>query len=243
LCKELNREESMFARIHEKLGTAGFIIAVVALVAAMTGGAYAAANGLNSKQKKEVTKIAQTEAKKFAKAGPSGAVGPAGSKGADGAQGSQGPQGSPGVAGPQGPAGLQGIPGEEGETGFTETLPPGKTETGAWVMSVGESLSGVASISFAIPLSASISITNIAVMERGEAAKPGCTAGTAQSPQADPGFLCVYTGQGTLGPAIVVKAGTSPLGIGADSSGAYLEAGGAGEGIVSGTWAVTAPTS
>ena len=32
----------MFDRIHQKLGTAGFVISIVALVAALGGGAYAA---------------------------------------------------------------------------------------------------------------------------------------------------------------------------------------------------------
>jgi hypothetical protein len=99
----------MVSRIHQKLGTAGFIIAIVALVAAMGGGAYAAKGALTGKQKKEVQKIAKKEAKKeakkFAKAGPAGATGPAGpagSKGGDGAQGPTGPQGAKGDKGDPG---------------------------------------------------------------------------------------------------------------------------------------------
>ncbi|HEY2716133.1 MAG TPA: hypothetical protein VGI73_07925 [Solirubrobacterales bacterium] len=120
----------MFSRIHQKLGTAGFIISIVALVAAMTGGAYAASNALSGKQKNEVKKIAQTEAKKYAGApgatGPQGAAGDKGSAGSNGATGPQGPQG------PTGPQGPQGLRGPAGQTGFTETLPPGETETGSW---------------------------------------------------------------------------------------------------------------
>ncbi|HVV72142.1 MAG TPA: hypothetical protein VHI52_11700 [Verrucomicrobiae bacterium] len=59
-------------RIHQKLGTAGLIVAIVALVAALAGGAYAAGGGLSGKQKKEVTKIAQVEAEKFAGDGSAG---------------------------------------------------------------------------------------------------------------------------------------------------------------------------
>jgi hypothetical protein len=93
----------MFNRIHQKLGTAGFIISIVALVAALGGGAYAASGGLNGKQKKEVTKIAQTEAKKLAgKPGPAGATGPAGPAGPAGAAGKEGAKGDQGNAGTDG---------------------------------------------------------------------------------------------------------------------------------------------
>ena len=53
----------MLTRIHRKLGTAGFVISIVALVAALGGGAYAASGGLTGKQKKEVEKIAKKYAK------------------------------------------------------------------------------------------------------------------------------------------------------------------------------------
>ncbi|MBA3867401.1 MAG: hypothetical protein H0X42_13840 [Solirubrobacterales bacterium] len=52
------------SRIHQKLGTAGFIISIVALVAALGGGAYAASGGLSGKQKKEVEKIAKKDSAK-----------------------------------------------------------------------------------------------------------------------------------------------------------------------------------
>ena len=85
----------MFKRIHQKLGTAGFIIAIAALVAALGGTAFAAAK-LNGGQKKEVEKIA----KKFAgKDGAPGAAGTNGKDGAVGAGGKEGPKGSEGAAG------------------------------------------------------------------------------------------------------------------------------------------------
>ena len=83
------------SRIHQKLGTAGFVISIVALVAAMGGGAYAASGGLNGKQKKEVEKIA----KKYA--GKPGAAGPAGSNGSNGAKGDTGATGAEGKQGPK----------------------------------------------------------------------------------------------------------------------------------------------
>jgi hypothetical protein len=268
----------VISRIHQKLGTAGFVISIVALVAALGGGAYAASGGLSGKQKKEVAKIAQTEAKKFAgkpgAPGATGAAGPAGTAGGAGAKGDKGDQGSTGKAGGPGPAGksvevgpagagecpsggtiveVEAEPatqqfvcnGEDGQTGFTETLPSGKTETGAWALpaSSGE---GVAPISFAIPLSSAVNISSVEIMASGEAAKPGCTGGTSQSPKADPGFLCIYTGLGSLGSGpIVIRAGASgpaAVELGAGTTGGYLQATALTSmvGTVSGTWAVTA---
>jgi hypothetical protein len=147
-------------RLREPFGKAGLTVAVIALVFAMLGGAYAA-TGLNSKQKKEVKSIA----KSFQGAGPAGAQGPAGAKGDAGAAGANGKDGTNGANGKNaeaipfsgsktigsvtctegglevksagattlvcnGAKGIQGEPGEDGETGFTETLPSGKTETG-----------------------------------------------------------------------------------------------------------------
>lgn len=151
----------MFNRIHQKLGTAGFIISVVALVAALGGGAYAASGGLNGKQKKEVEKIA----KKYAGApgangtnGANGAKGDTGTNGTNGAKGETGSQGNPGTNGKSvtatpiasgGPkceerggvevkqegaaSGAQVCNGEPGILHPDETLPSGATETGTFV--------------------------------------------------------------------------------------------------------------
>lgn len=137
----------MLSRLHNKLGTAGLVVAVVALVAALAGTAIAAA-GLNSKQKKEVTKIAKKFAGKRGPTGPAGPAGAAGAAGKDGAvgpvgpAGATGPAGSAGPTGPTGKTGANGTPGPTGPTGATGvtgapwpaggTLPSGATETGAW---------------------------------------------------------------------------------------------------------------
>lgn len=47
----------MFSKFEQRFGTAGLVVAIVALVFAMVGGAFAA-TGLTSKQEKEVKKIA-----------------------------------------------------------------------------------------------------------------------------------------------------------------------------------------
>jgi hypothetical protein len=111
--------------IREPFGKAGLTVAILALVFAMVGGAYAASGGLTGKQKKEVEKIA----KKYAgKTGPAGSQGPAGPAGAKGDTGTNGKDGTNGTNGKEGPEGKQG---KDGTTGFTETLPSGETETGS----------------------------------------------------------------------------------------------------------------
>jgi hypothetical protein len=81
----------MLHRIHQRLGTAGFVISIIALIAALCGGAYAASGGLTGKQKKEVKKIA----KQFA--GTPGAPGAAGTPGSNGTNGKDGAPGKEGV--------------------------------------------------------------------------------------------------------------------------------------------------
>jgi hypothetical protein len=138
--------------IREPFGTAGLIVAMIALVAALGGTALAAAK-LNSTQKKEVEKIA----KKYA--GPAGKAGANGTTGSNGAAGAKGDAGAAGGAGAAGAAGTSvttkaiptGVAGKcnkqggvevasasptvnvcNGTTGFTKTLPSGETETGVW---------------------------------------------------------------------------------------------------------------
>lgn len=95
----------MISRIHRELGTAGFVIAIVALIAALGGGAYAASGGFTAKQKKVIRKIA----KSVAKPGPQG---PAGAPGAQGLPGAQGAKGDNGTNGTNGTNGAPGAPGE-----------------------------------------------------------------------------------------------------------------------------------
>jgi hypothetical protein len=212
----------MFNRIHQKLGTAGFIISIVALVAALGGGAYAASGGLNGKQKKEVEKIA----KKYAgKPGANGATGPAGAAGAKGDAGAAGAAGTAGAGGSPGSpgaavtgtaitaggvcgAGVTGVKytlsgtstnvcsGKNGTTGFTKTLPAKEAETGTWAISntPSTSLGGVkAAISFPIPLEAALPETAVHVVLVGQVGPPECEEGTSEAPAAAPGNLCIYT--------------------------------------------------
>ena len=195
----------MLSKLHQRLGTAGFVLAIVALIAALAGTAFAAV-GLNAKQKKEVTKIA----KKFAgKPGPQGPAGP------------QGPQGAPGPRGETGPRGEPGEEGEQGEEGSPwtagGTLPIGSTETGAWTLPfIAESGVPIGAETYDVPISFPIQLAGPldgahvhfidqfgkeVFFENGEAKEldPTECLGTVAEPTATPGNLCVYTRQLALG--------------------------------------------
>jgi hypothetical protein len=144
----------MLHKIRKHL-TPSTAIAFLALVFALTGGAFAATGGGGSSH----GTLTATTAKK--KAPPKGPRGPAGPKGATGATGAAGATGATGPGGPAGPTGAtggngengkegtpgtkgttgtkgeQGIQGIPGTTGYTDFLPAGKTETGAWSLSGG----------------------------------------------------------------------------------------------------------
>jgi hypothetical protein len=165
-------------RLKEPFGKAGLTVAILALVMALVGGAYAA-GGLTSSQEKQVKKIAQ----KYA--GKPGATGPAGAAGTNGTNGTNGKDGAPGANGENGKSAEAGTPftgtktigsvkcenggvpvksaspetavcnGKNGTTGFTKTLPSGETETGVWSAAFTATAAGQESldpISFNIPL-------------------------------------------------------------------------------------------
>lgn len=135
--------------IREPFGKAGLIVAIVALVAATVGGAYAATGGqplatssgkhhkknknkksnagLNGKQKKQVKNIAKSEAKKYANSNPgaAGATGPQGPAGAAGAKGDKGEKGDNGTNGTNGANGTNGVNGESVEA-FPTAGEPGE---------------------------------------------------------------------------------------------------------------------
>lgn len=243
----------MLNRIHQKLGTAGFVISIVALVAALGGGAYAASGGLNGKQKKEVEKIA----KKFAgKTGAAGATGPAGAQGPQGAAGANGKDGSNGANGAPGAAGLPGAKGEPGP--LVTQVPSKKTLKGAWSVG-GEGAQLLASISF--PFAVSPAPNSVIVRESGElgflvestgfkealagqeAIEAFCP-GSAASPEAKPGNLCVYTEKEESGTEVGFQLSKLVAGWGNPSEyGASVPVfNGSGEAkLAKGTWAVTAP--
>lgn len=183
---------SMFKRFKERLDASGpgLIVAVIAMVLALTGGAFAAAGKLTGPQKKEVKKIAKQYA---GKPGAPGATGPAGKDGTNGTNGKDGTNGTNGEDGksvvvasvPKGTPCKEGgvtvevegsgvkksiCNGEEGEKGeegspWTAggTLPPGATETGTWAYTATTAdTKGVhVPLSFAIPLSGRLEEENV----------------------------------------------------------------------------------
>jgi Collagen triple helix repeat (20 copies) len=250
----------MLSRLRDQLGTAGFVLSIIALIAALAGGAYAASSGLTGKQKKEVQKIAQTEAKKVAgnTPGPTGPAGPAGAKGDKGdtgAAGSAGSQGNAGPQGPTGPAGPAGAKGDKGETGFTKTLPEKETETGFWARQETSPANETVRIpvSFSIPLTVAPTPIYVKGNEVSATHCPGRgtegATGLVGTPEADPGFLCVYGGdESEIDPTEVVRfftfkneGGTFGLELGASTAGTVMTVGCAAFCNVAGTWAVTAP--
>jgi Collagen triple helix repeat (20 copies) len=149
----------MFLAIRKRISPAT-VVAFMALVFAMTGGAFAASSGgggsTGPKATASVTPLtsaAKAKAKPKAKVGPRGPAGPTGAKGAAGpagpagpagAAGAKGENGAPGAAGAQGPAGAPGAPGKAGENGEQGpegspwpaggALPSKSTETGAFLI-------------------------------------------------------------------------------------------------------------
>ena len=250
----------MFSSIRKRVKlTPSGVIAVMALVFAMSGGAYAAGKYLITSTKQIKPSVL---ASLKGKSGPAGANGSNGANGAAGEKGASGPQGPQGQQGQQGPEGKAGEPGKEGKagatgtTGFTETLPAGKTETGTWTLS---STTGVAriEISFPIPLEhkaepilePALDETQVHYVKKGEAASASCGENQAAGfgvpvPTAAPGNLCIY--ETTLLGAPVepsdLHIGDPANGRkGAGATGALFWFSTSGEAQGWGTWAVTAP--
>lgn len=247
--------------IGDRLGSA-HAIAIVALLVAVGGGAYAATGGgipgpggvINSCYAKRSGQLRVISANKrcnrrlerrlkWNQKGPNG------------------PKGTTGPRGPQGIQGIQGVKGDKGDTGatgatgpvgpITGTLPSGVTLRGHFAIR----LATVAAqrvdsfIAFGFTLASAPTVNFI---ENGGAVPAGCTGGTVGNPQAQPGNLCVYEGPSdtNLNTAagsfsVFNAAGTADT---ADTFGAGLRAtalnGTAGapvDTLFRGTWAVTAP--
>jgi hypothetical protein len=238
-------------RIHQRLGTAGLIIAVAALALALTGAAIAAGGALSAKQTKEVTKIAKKYAGKPGASGAQGPAGPAGANGKDGVSGAPGANGKS-VTVTEIPTGEAteceerggAMVAEEGAVSGTEvcngspwavgTLPTGATEAGVWIVVAGN----VAPISFPVPLSAGIAENHVKKVAEGVTPPAECdnaegAAASPANPEADPGFLCIFVGEGSV-PVVAFDPGGS--GLAAGRAGAVLGFTANGS---SGTFAVT----
>jgi hypothetical protein len=228
------------------------VVMTLALVFAMTGGAYAAKKYLITSTKQISPSVLKSL---VGKAGPAGTQGPAGPQGvagssgakgetgAAGKEGAQGKEGPVGATGPGGTTGAKGATGPAGPKGVTGepwtaggTLPSGSTETGSWWMPAG-SAPQYASISFPVPLAADIEESHAKFIPVGGTVPTECEnsghAGTASplNPEASKGYFCVYAGAGTIEePAAFLfhKAGTEAFtgpDTGASTAGSIVFAG------------------
>jgi hypothetical protein len=257
----------MFSSLRNRFGAPG-VIAIIALVFAMVGGAWAAKGGVIIKKLSQISPSVQKQLK--GKAGPPGPAGPTGSAGA---KGDTGAKGDPGAAGksvalttiPTGVLECEEFGGVKvevegagssnkvcnGQTGFTETLPEGKTETGAWSARVFAAGLTVSQLPFAIPLSAPLdgehvhifTEVNFADFDEGGAGTVGCT-GSKEAPSAPNGHLCIYgvdleQGGHLMEFTEVDDPGTNTFTKGASVAGAMIQAGFNGFDWAAGTYAVT----
>jgi hypothetical protein len=154
------------------------VVATLALVCAMSGGALAANHYLLNSSK-------QISPKLLAKL--KGRAGARGRTGATGATGPTGPAGPAGATGLQGPAGQPGAPG----LSALSTLPSGQTETGVYYMGQNNAVEKApieTAVSFPVPLATTLPPHN-AVYQLATGTSPHC----AGPGRAEPGFLCIYS--------------------------------------------------
>jgi hypothetical protein len=197
----------MIKRIREPFGTAGLLVAIVALVFALAGGAYAANNIGASTSKAKQGK--QGKPGKPGKPGAPGATGPAGPAGPAGAKGDTGSAGAAGTNGTNGVSVISTVAtvGEcpAGGTKFTSasgtskacngspwtaggTLPAEATETGSFFAPANSEPIDFTPISFAIPLPSAlgegavhyVSVEEVTKREEGKTVAEG--AAPAQCP-------------------------------------------------------------
>ncbi len=244
----------MLSPLRNRFGIPG-VISVIALVFAMTGGAFAAKYVITSTKQIKPSVVKALKGKKgpAGPAGSAGAQGPVGPAGPKGDTGAQGPQGKEGPEGKQGPQGIQGKEGKAGTTGFTETLPEGETETGPWMVSgVGGASAILVPLPFNIPLAAPLGASSVhyvstkEINEEEGKTPPAACQGTAAAPEAAAGHLCVYLAGFAFAEEPTPSIHDTSAGpdgsfppLGAGTSGAVLIAAGYG-GFAWGTWAVTA---
>ena len=251
----------MFSRMGRRGSGPALAVAIVALVFAMLGGAYAA----NSDGGK-ATASAKAKRGPRGPRGPAGPAGPQGPSGANGKDGTNGKDGAPGkdgqsVANTAVPTSSEtcdhlggaefkvgpGVPTTacNGQSGFTETLPPEETETGVWATRLVGEENGFDEVylSFNIPLSEGIAESDVEFLNQGEGGTANCP-GSAGSPEAAPGKFCVYTSEELGGFNELILDPSQGFALGAGPTGSVMQIEReAGQEIAAGlgTWAVTAP--
>lgn len=248
----------MFGSIRKKQLNATTAIAVLALVFAMTGGAWAAKKYLITSTKQispSVLKALKGASGKNGASGSPGAAGLAGPTGPGGPQGGSGQKGETGQKGEQGPPGAEGKKGEKGATGSPwapdSQLPEKATETGTWAF--GPVTSGtevhVVVASFAVKLKAALDALHVHYINAnkkeelapGEEVTSTACLGTVSEPAATSGSLCVYAAEVKAAETgTVAIARPDNTGEGASNSGALQQFNATANGAEGhGTWAVT----
>lgn len=244
----------MFSMTRQRFSVAG-LIATLALVFAMGGGAWAAKKYLITSTSQIKPSVLKKLKGKTGPAGPVGTAGPAGSAGPVGPVGPAGANGKDGVSptttaftGAKGGCTDGGVEvksaspttfvcnGEEGEPGPTEfegPLPKGETLRGTWAVAVTAGGSAATGISFPFPLASEPTFRFVKEGQEGVEHATECP-GTAEAPEATEGNLCIYVriATGNLGTASTLP----PLNNGA----ALFFAGGTADAVGVGSWAVTA---
>ncbi len=202
--------------LRTRFGLPG-VIATVALVFAMTGGAFAAKYLITS-----TSQIKPSVLKKLKGAtGPAGAPGAAGAQGPAGPAGANGEKGATGATGPTGAIGAKGATGPEGPEGepwaAAGTLPEGVTLTGAWSGHRGAAGSEGVPFSFALPLTGVP--TQVLVKPGEDKSAEGCPKvadwAEPEVPEAAKGVLCLYQGEGPGGESgspLAIPGGASKIG-------------------------------
>jgi hypothetical protein len=213
----------MFSALRRRLHLSPtMVIATLALLFAMSGGAYAASRYVITSTKQISPKVLKSLQGKTGATGAPGATGTTGPAGPQGSAGATGPVGPQGNTGKEGTAGKEGTPGKAGEAGpegspWTDggTLPSGKSEYGQWAYvgsAKGAELGAATSFSFPIPLSAPLDPPQ----QVGSSGEPGDAGryigfeegegepnesgfisdhecgGTVADPSAGAGHLCVF---------------------------------------------------
>jgi hypothetical protein len=181
----------MFSAIRRRFTYAN-VAMTLALVFAMSGGAYAASKYLITSTKQISPKVLKSLQGKAGSAGANGAQGPAGPTGPQGPAGAKGENGTSGTSGANGVSvtssaeaagtnckaggskfvsasgttyACNGEKGAAGQTGFSEHLPAGKTETGTWAANPAEGQEQLVGISFNIPLEAELEDSQVHVVD------------------------------------------------------------------------------
>lgn len=220
----------MRAIIRRHFSFAG-VVAILALILAMSGGAWAAKKYLIT----SVNQISPSVLKKLkGKRGPRGREGTQGVEGKEGKQGPEGKEGKEGKEGPEGKEGKEGSPWTAGGT-----LPSGKTETGVWDFGINFAAPAATpvSMSFPIPLASAIPTANVHFVAPAETGVTGCP-GTATNPKADPGHMCIYA-QVLENVTYFTELGEYPHSYVSGVTAVFVASEPTSQGR--GTWAVTAP--